>query len=139
MDQPSLPTYSFDAVHSGDLGGGPVLDEATFGTLQELAGEDDPDLIEDLIHLFLEDSAERMAAMGGAIDSGSPETIGAAAHALKSSGANIGALEFSSACATLEHTARSAEAADMAALEGLVIRASKLYEEVCQALRSNAS
>lgn len=139
MDSQNPAPYSFDAVHSGDLGGAPVLDEATFGALQELAGDDDPDLIQDLIGLFLEDSAQRMGAMGEAIGSGDAATIASAAHALKSSGANIGALEFSSTCASLERSVRSEGATDMDALEVLVTRALRLYEEVCQALGQPAS
>lgn len=139
MDQPSSSTYSFEAVHSGDLGGSPVLDQATFGALQELAGDDDPDLIQDLIELFLEDSAQRMGAMDEGLRSGDAGTIAAAAHALKSSGANIGALEFSTTCATLEHSVRSVDAPDLDALEVLVARAMRLYGEVCQALGYSAS
>lgn len=129
----SSPQVSLDAFHAADLGGAPVLDAATFGALAELAGDDDPDLIRDLVELFVEDSTERMGSMASGFDGGDVNAIGAAAHALKSSGANIGALEFSKSCAELERYARGGDV-DQAQLESILSRTRRLYEEVITAL-----
>lgn len=129
----TLPNVSFEATHATDLGGAPVLDAATFGALAELAGDDDPDLIADLVQLFLEDSNERMGSITTSMTDGDVQNVGAAAHALKSSGANIGALEFSKACADLEGCARAVEAG-VTDLQPIVERTQRLYEEVIAAL-----
>lgn len=133
MQSPDPHPFRFDAVHASEFGGGAVLDEATFGALQELAGEDDPDLVSDLVSLFLSDSKERMSEI--AKDTGAPELepVGRAAHALKSSSANIGALAFSRVCAELEALARS-EAPQNDTLVSLIEKAAVMYAEVCDAL-----
>lgn len=133
MQSPTPGPFRFDAVHSDDVGGEHVLDEATFGALQELAGDDDPDLVADLVGLFLGDSRERMDEIAAARSSSDAATIGRAAHALKSSSANIGALAFSGVCADLEREAR-AEGASAEALIALIDRAIAMYTDVCAAL-----
>lgn len=131
------PSYPLDAQHAPELGGGPILDAATFGALADLAGDDDPDLISDLVGLFLEDSRTRVDAIRIGLDGGDAQAIGAAAHALKSSGANIGALAFSRACAELEKLVRTSDEVDAAAMEALVLRAIGLHAEVVDALSSD--
>ncbi len=127
-------TYSFDIKHSPELGGEPILDAETFGVLEELAGDDDPDLIAELIGLFLEDSMERMGQIKAAAESQDATTIGSAAHALKSSSANIGARSFSRVCSEMETASRSEGGIDPAQYEALLRRAMAMYAEVCRVL-----
>ena len=123
-----------EAVHTDELGGGPILDQESFGALQELAGDDDPDLISELIGLFIEDASDRMAQIESALGAEDVQSIGAAAHALKSSSANIGALAFSKACAALEMKVRRPDQAAEQDLSSLVHRAVTMYGEVRTAL-----
>ncbi|MEM8709429.1 MAG: Hpt domain-containing protein [Planctomycetota bacterium] len=109
MESESSSLVSFDRTHSPDHGGEQVIDADVFSILEELADDDDPGLVAELVELFLVDSAERMASIATALESSDVDTIRAAAHALKSSSANIGAMPFSQACANLEAAARSGE------------------------------
>lgn len=139
-DQPSDTSFAFDAVHSPASGAAsaPVLDRATFSALEELAGDEDPDLVSDLVELFLEDSKVRMEQIEEAASGGDHDSIGRAAHALKSSSANIGALLFSRVCAEIESLSRSSTGADLPGLDDLLSRAASMYAEVRSALRSDS-
>lgn len=133
MNRHDAPSFRFDATHGPDMEGAPVLDEATLGALQELAGDEDPDLVTELVELFLDDSRGRMGEIRAALDLGDGERVGRAAHALKSSSANIGALAFSGLCADLERIARL-DGTPRGELAELVDRAIRTYAEVCTAL-----
>jgi HPt (histidine-containing phosphotransfer) domain-containing protein len=73
----------------------PVLDQGVIASLRELGGEDDPGLFIELVNLFLSDTPERLHALGEAMDRRDPSALERAAHALKSSSANLGATELS--------------------------------------------
>lgn len=132
-DSANLPA-PLDAVHGDEVGGGPVLDQEAFGALQELAGDDDPDLVAELIGLFVEDATDRMSQIEAALGKEDTPAIGSAAHALKSSSANIGALAFSQACAALEMKVRRPEETADQDLPALVQRAVTMYGELRTAL-----
>ncbi|QDV06079.1 hybrid sensory histidine kinase TorS [Planctomycetes bacterium Poly30] len=125
----SKPTsiVSFSKLHRNEHGGDPVIDRDVFSILEELADEDDPDLVAEIVELFLVDSAERMAQVADADAKSDADAIRGAAHALKSSSANIGALRFSQACASLEAAARGD---DLDGLPELVCAALEMYEDV---------
>lgn len=131
MESKPPNTVSFDQRHLPEHGGDPVIDRDVFAILEELADEDDPDLVAEIIELFLVDSAERMQQVGGEEGSGDPDAVRGAAHALKSSSANIGALGFSKACAGLESAARDGRFDE---LDSLVASALVMYEDVRKAL-----
>ena len=67
------------------------------------------------------------------------DEIRAAAHALKSASANVGALCLSSACGNLESAAGPSAAHDLDELTELVAAAVKLYDDVRSALSGAAS
>lgn len=127
-DPPS--TAPLDQLHGPAFGSAPVLDRDAFRALEELAGDDDPDLITDLVQLYLEDSRTRMNDVESGPGSSEHTRVGSAAHALKSSSANIGALTFSKVCADLEQCARAVDGVDVADLERLCTQAHAMYVEV---------
>jgi len=92
--------------HSAEAGGGTILDVETLQSLVELGGEDDPDLLAELLGLFLEDSTRRVQSLVQALEQGDIRAAGRAAHALKSASASLGALRFSDACREIECVAR---------------------------------
>lgn len=136
MQNDGAPTSPLDLEHDTQFGGGPILDRDAFGALEELAGDDDPDLIADLVGLYLEDSATRMGEVESGLGSSELERIGSAAHALKSASANIGALAFSRVCASLEKLARSGDEVNADELDELCRNALAMYDEVRSALSS---
>lgn len=80
----------------------PVLDLSVVEALKDLGGEDDPNLFNDLVDAFLSDSPSRIAAVEAALRSQDPSGASKAAHGLKSSAANMGALRLSEICRQIE-------------------------------------
>lgn len=128
-------TIDPDAVnglqHSHELGGGPILDAETLAALAELGGADDPELVAELIELFIDDAGRRVQGIVAALEQGDVESIARAAHALKSASANLGAFAFSAACRELETLARRGDEVSTPAR-----RVTHMYPEVERALSS---
>ena len=102
-----LDANGFSALrHADRLGGLPVLDTDVIMSLRELGGGHD-DLLIELIDLFLMDVSERSQELVEATDAGDAHRVSEAAHALKSSSANLGALSLSMVCADVESHARN--------------------------------
>src|SRR3989304_8369223 len=76
-------------------------------TLQTLEATTDRALAQELIEAFLEDGREQIAAMRKSLASGDAVTFQRAAHSLKSSSANLGALELSAQAKALELLAKA--------------------------------
>jgi HPt (histidine-containing phosphotransfer) domain-containing protein len=110
----------------------PILDREVLATLKELGGEDDPGLFIELVNLFLEDTPERIRLLNEALDQGDPLALERAAHALKSSAANLGAMSLSTLFRDLETAGRQK---DLGKANGLVTQAGSEYRRVEEALR----
>ncbi len=82
------------------------LDRSVLAGLRELG---DQELLTELADLFLEDVPPRLEALREAIEGGDAASVGRAAHALKGSSANMGALRMSTICAELEDAGHSGE------------------------------
>ena len=80
------------------------VDPEVLQMLADLQEPGEPDLLRELITLFLRDTPERLDALRRALAREDLETTGRAAHSLKGSAANLGA-------AGLQTLAASAEAA----------------------------
>ena len=81
---------------------GQVLDLTVIDVLLDLGG---PELLAELIELFLEDAPQRMTSLEMALHRSDAKGVRDAAHALKSSSANLGALLLSGVCRDLEEAA----------------------------------
>lgn len=138
MQDDGLSSTALERQHAPENGGAHVLDRDAFAALEDLAGDDDPELIAELVEIYLEDSQERMNEVSSGATGSEHERVGRAAHALKSSSANIGAVAFSRVCAHLEKQARTEDAVDADELEALVEQALSMYAEVREALGSLA-
>ena len=84
-----------------------ALDMRIIQDLRELGGEDDPGLILELIGIFLEDAPQRMDEISRGLATGDLKLLERAAHTLKSSSANIGAVGLSKICKQMEESARN--------------------------------
>lgn len=120
--------------HSSEFGGGPILDSQTLEGLAALADEGDPDLICELIDLFLDDAVDRLRSMSAAVEAGDPEPVAQAAHALKSASASVGALAFSGKCRDIEAAAR-----ERGHVQDLVVACCEMFEEVRDAMQDHRS
>jgi two-component system sensor histidine kinase/response regulator len=110
-----------------------VLDQGVIASLRELGGEDDPGLFIELVNLFLSDTPERLQALSEAMDRRDPSALERAAHALKSSSANLGALELSALFRDIEAAGRDK---DLSRAAPLVARTRPEFARVEAALRS---
>jgi HPt (histidine-containing phosphotransfer) domain-containing protein len=110
-----------------------VLDERILKELRDLGGEDDPGLLSELIDIFLQDAPQRMSEISNGLKSGDLKIVERAAHTLKSSSANIGALGLSSICRQMEQIARERKSDG---IQALVNESQQLMKDVDSALRA---
>ena len=83
-----------------------VLDTEVIEGLRELGGEEDPGLLLELVEMFLDDAPNRLREMEESLSSGDLDTMRRAAHTLKSSSANMGAVLLCQICKDMEQAAR---------------------------------
>lgn len=110
---------------SPDLDG--VVDAETIESLKSLCDPGDLSLFHDLIDTYLVDSPTRLEAVEAALAAGDPVAMERAAHGLKSSSANMGALGLASLCKQLETLGRGGQI-DGAA--GLVTHARSEFDRI---------
>ena len=79
-----------------------LIDTETIESLQSVL----EDGIYELFNEFIKDSPENIERLANAIKDNDTQEISQAAHYLKGSGSNIGAIAFSNACMTLELQAK---------------------------------
>jgi signal transduction histidine kinase/CheY-like chemotaxis protein/HPt (histidine-containing phosphotransfer) domain-containing protein len=79
-----------------------VLDKAILGELRDLLGSE----VDHIIRVYLEDAPRLVAQLERAAVANDPIALRVAAHSLKSSSANVGAMPLSVAARELEHAAR---------------------------------
>ena len=107
--------------------GEPVLDEAALERLRRIGGAD---LVRRMIELYLSNAEERIGMLTKGSAEGDVGLVELAAHTIKSSAGNVGAVR-------LQHTANALEAiaASGASDEELVARLVREYRESTAALR----
>ncbi|MCB0169391.1 MAG: response regulator [Anaerolineae bacterium] len=117
----------------------PAVDINVLKKFQETMGKDGPDMIVELIEIFLEDAPRILVTLEKGWVNRDAEMLRTAAHTLKSGSANLGAMQLSILCKELEEIGRSGNlefAADK------IDQAIAIYDEVnimLQAERQNLS
>ncbi|HJQ27712.1 MAG TPA: response regulator, partial [Rubrobacter sp.] len=119
-DRESVYEAGVDA-HLGD--GKDPLDRGVLAALRDLQEEGEPDLLKDLMELFLADVPLQLAVLRKAFEAGDVPSVKRVAHTLKGSCGNMGAASMEALCTELEQTVRSG---DLSAASGLI---SSLEEE----------
>lgn len=109
-----------------------VLDLEVIQGLRELGGEEEPELVLELVDLFLTDAHTRLEGMYQAIEHGDLEEVARAAHTLKSAAANMGACLLSGLCTEIETMVREARPNQLADHARSCLEA---YEATAEALR----
>jgi len=117
MDEYVSKPVSWDSLDRllGRWLGGPVnevlpdvLDQRVIQDLESLQFPDEPDVVREVIEIFLRSTPERLTALQEALTSDDREALLRAAHAMKSSAAVLGAKRLSLHCQELEDEAPSA-------------------------------
>jgi HPt (histidine-containing phosphotransfer) domain-containing protein len=108
-----------------------VLDQQTLGRIRALHRPGGPDLLAKVVGIYLSSSLALTDVMRAAALDGDSAALVHAAHALKSSSANVGAIAFADLCREVE---AAAAAGDMAEARTLVDRLLAQHRQVLQAL-----
>ena len=98
------------------------------GRLREQTGDEDGELIRELIEVFSEDAIEACGRLQGLLQAGDTATLSREAHRLKSGAANLGAVGMTELCKELEAVAGRDEA------EATAKRVHQLVQEVPRAI-----
>lgn len=112
-----------------------VIDLQALDRLSEWGG---PKLVKEMIQLFLENSSERLSQIDGGLERGDARAVERAAHSLKSSAANIGALEVSRLSQQVEDLAGVGELEGASALRAPLRDAYQRAGRKLRALREEA-
>jgi len=110
-----------------------AVDPAALEALRALVGGDEPELLAELIGLFLRDAPARLTALSAAVEGGDARTVEEVAHSLKGSCCQIGAGEMARLCAALE---AAGAATDLSAAPRLLPALSAEFVRVAEQLTS---
>jgi PAS domain S-box-containing protein len=91
-----------------------AVDTSTLAALRDLQGEVQPDILAEVIAVYLRDTPPRLAALHEALAHADAGALRGAAHYLKGSSSQMGAVQMAQLCADLEEQARAADLADAA-------------------------
>jgi HPt (histidine-containing phosphotransfer) domain-containing protein len=120
--------------------GSPALDPATIDTLRQLNDEGQPDVLTEVLGLFLADAPARLEAIAMSARAGDRLALQRAAHTLKGACGAIGAFALEEACRALEHMSKGDRFDDVPA--GLVAvdrEYARVQEAIAEVLRGNPS
>ena len=87
-----------------------ILNAAALDGIRALQKPNKPNLLEKIVRFYLGDAPRLMEAMAEAAKNGDCNALQRAAHALKSSSANLGALGLAQLCKEMEEDARGGAA-----------------------------
>ena len=113
----------------------PTLDNGILENLRALQVDGEPDLLTQLVNLYLNDAPMHMAAISAAIAAADAPALRQAAHAFRGSSANLGAATLADMCGELEELGRNGMAAGAA---GRFADVEREYGRVAQALQGLA-
>jgi len=83
-----------------------AVDQRALDGIRSLANDTAPDLLDQVIRLYLGSAAELLAQLRAGLQANDKDAVRVAAHTLKSSSANLGATALADMCKQLEHAAR---------------------------------
>lgn len=106
---------------------GPVLNPSVIESLRQLTPPGEPDVLAEVLQLFLEDVPLRIAKLRGAWQAGDAVEVQRSAHSLKGSAGNIGATDLLAVCRLLDDQGKSG---DLSNLAGLVASLDAEYARV---------
>ena len=94
-----------------------VLDPAALATIRALQQPGSPNLLQKIIGVYLDSSRALVEQLGAAVLASESTAIAEAAHALKSSSANIGATALAEICRVIESAGRRGDLSEMGGLQ----------------------
>ena len=104
-----------------------VLDPIVIQTLRQLTPPGEPDVLAEVLTLFLQETPKRMGRIQAAWQSGDHAEVHRTAHSLKGSTGNIGARAMFAVCRDLDAQVQSG---DLSNVDGLVAALAREYARV---------
>ena len=100
------------------MGTDPALDPRVLASLRELTAPGEPDVLADVLQLFLEEFPKKLRTLQAAMEAGDAEQVARAAHSLKGSSGNIGASSMLDICGRIDDFARAGDLEKLTPLVG---------------------
>jgi CheY-like chemotaxis protein len=118
---------------AGEGSGGDLLDLGVLDGLRGLQAEGEPDILGELIGLFLEEAAPQLAALRRALEEGDARAVERVAHTLKGSSGSMGAPRMAEVCGALEEVG---VLGDLTRAPGLLDRLDAEFDRTRRALNA---
>ena len=113
-----------------------VLDPDVVESLRQLTPPGEPDVLGEILSLFLDEVPKKIVTLRSAVTSGDAVNVQRTAHSLKGSSGNIGARAMYDVCRQLDDQAKSGELARLQALvDALHAEYHKVEVEIRRLLR----
>ena len=109
-----------------------AIDDNVLEALSALPDAEERQLLNQVIRTYINSSLDLMTRLGEAIDCSDSECIRSAAHALRSSSANVGATRLAELCASMETSTRKSDRATAVTLQRQL---REEYHRVIEALK----
>jgi HPt (histidine-containing phosphotransfer) domain-containing protein len=109
----AMPTFA-----SLVIPGSPAIDPEAIEQLRLLEDDDQPNVVAELVTLYLDHAPPKLAAIRDGIAAGDAGAVKRAAHSLKGSSANVGARGMQQVCEALEQQAGGGNVSGAPALLG---------------------
>ena len=117
-----------------------VLDPAVIATLRQLTPPGEPDVLTEVLQMFLDEFPPRMDRLRNAWASKNIEEMYRAAHSLKGSAGNVGAQRLMKVCSQLDEMGRSGDLTNTAPLvDALAIEYGKVEAEIHRIIGNSAA
>ena len=113
-----------------------AVDARALAALRDLQGQGRPDLLAELMAIYLRDTPPRLAALHEAVVRADAEALRRAAHSIKGSSSQIGAVQVARLCADLEEQARTT---DMGGIAETLRRPDEAFDRVRARLQALAA
>jgi len=84
----------------------PVIDPQAIENLRALTPGDNDEFLREIIGIFLDDTPQRIAELDQSLAAGDAEKFTRAAHSIKGSSSNVGAMALRAVAESLEHQSR---------------------------------
>ena len=120
------------ATHNKEINNNSVIDFSVLESICEMAGEEASLLLEEMVTSYLNDTEIRLQEIASAIKTANSESIFQAAHSMKSSSANLGAVNLAQLCEELERLGKNKT---IEGTESLLSNAESEFQQVEQELK----
>ena len=111
----------------------PAISEAILQRLREQTGDEDGELVRELVEVFVLDAEETVERLMELFRAGDATTVASEAHRLKSGAGNLGAQTMAELCSALE---RAGNASDLPATGTLILHLSEETQRVVDHLQA---